>query len=99
MFKIGDKVIINPKANFNEYPHLDGYILEDSHMAEFIGKQAIITDIINKVEANGGYVYKLTVDKGAWSWSGSWLIKDDQWKDLLSEKEVKRLQKINSCLL
>lgn len=99
MFKIGDKVTINPEANFNEYPHLDGFTLEDSYMGEFVGKQAIITHIIINVEANGGYVYKLTVDKNIWTWSGSWLIKEDQWKDLLNKEEVKRLQKINSCLL
>ena len=99
MFKIGDKVIINPEANFDEYPYLDGFTLEDSYMAEFIGKQAIIIDSRKRTDDRDVYVYNLNVDEGKYSWSGSWLIKDDQWKDLLNKEEVKRLQKINSCLL
>lgn len=97
MFKLGDKVFVDPEANFNVYPHLDTDRLEDSDMGQYVGRETVIIAIIHNHNGRAGICY-LEIDDGVYSWSLGWLKKVEGAEELLTKKEFKRLKKLNPCL-
>lgn len=91
MFKKGDIVIVDPNSNFRIWPGLDCEPLEESAMFQYMGKPLAITNIIN---VSGRAV--ILLEGSEWSWNTSWLKKVDITEGVLTEAELKRINKLNN---
>lgn len=90
MFKIGDKVFIDPNSNFN-VPFWLGFT---RGMENYIGRTATVTAIISS-EGYREDVVALDIDRGRWQWAMSWLKHYDILNTILTSEEIDRINNLN----
>ena len=88
MFKVGDKVFIDPSSNF-KVPSCIGC---NEEMQLFIGRTATIKYTIME---RGYPTALLDIDGGAWSWSYNWLKHVFSINNILTEEELNRINESN----